>query len=198
VTIQLKSCVVSHHFTCEGDPAGLRRRADLDENGITYTGAVDAETQWIESYHFLSEHSERLEESPADPASFTLLTEQGADTYDFRTLSDEVGVTRYVGADTLTGETVVIDGVALDRTTYRIRAVAEDGTEMWSSEGNEYVQRDWRVFIAGTGTYFMPDGESFDVDDTPVEFIFPGESGFLSPRPKYGCGEVLSSFEIAG
>ena len=196
VTIQMKSCSVSHHFTCEADPPGYRRRADLDEMGITYTGAVDAETQWIESFHFRSGHSERLEAAPQDPASFTLLRDTGTDTYDFRTLSDEVGTTRYVGADTLTGEVVTIDGVELARTTYRIRAETEDGTTMWSSEGREYIHLDWRVFIAGTGTYSFPDGDSFSVDDTPVEFIFPGEPGFLSPDPVYGCNVVLSSVPL--
>lgn len=195
VTVQMKSCTVSHHFTCEADPDGFRRRVDMDELGITYTGAVDAETQWIESYHFRSDHSERLEDSPTDPASLTLLIDTGADTYDFRTFSDEVGTTRYVGADTLTGETVVIDGEGLLRTTYRIRAVNEQGEELWSSEGREFVHPEWRVFLAGEGSYRMPNGETFDVDDTPVDFIFPGETGFLSPNPVYGCNAVLSSYQ---
>jgi hypothetical protein len=195
VTVQMKSCTVSHHFICDADPDGYRRRVDMDELGLTYTGAVDAETQWMESFHFRSNHSERLEESPADPASFTALTETGADTYDFRTLSDEVGTTRYVGADTLTGETVIIDGEELLRTTYRIRAVNEAGEELWSSEGREFIHPEWRVFLAGEGTYRMPDGETFDVDDTPVDFVFPGETGFLSPNPIYGCNAVLSSFQ---
>ena len=198
VTVQMKSCSVSHHFTCETDPDGYRRRVDLDETGITYSGAVDAETQWIESFHFRSGHSERLEDMPQDPASFSLLVDTGTDTYDFRTLSDEVGPTRYVGADTLTGESVTIDGETLLRTTYRIRAEAADGTVMWSSEGREYIHPEWRVFLAGEGTYFMPDGDTFDVDDAPVDFIFPGEPGFLATSPIYGCNVVLSSYRPGG
>ena len=196
VTVQMKSCTVSHHFSCEDDPDGYRRRVDLDDLGFTYAGAVDSETQWMESFHFRSNHSERLEDSPTDPASFTLLIETGADTYDFRTLSDEIGTTRYVGADTLTGETVVIDGQELLRTNYRIRAISETGEELWSSEGREFIHPEWRVFLAGEGTYRMPDGDVFEVDDTPVDFIFPGEQGFLSSRPVYGCDAVLSSFEL--
>ena len=196
VTVQMKSCTVSHHFTCEADPEGFRRRVDMDEIGLTYTGAVDAETQWVESFHFRSDHSERLEDSPTDPASFTRLTETGTDTYDFRTLSDEVGTTRYVGADTLTGETVVIDGEELLRTSYRIRAVNEAGEELWSSEGREFIHPEWRVFLAGEGSYRMPNGEVFEVDDTPVDFIFPGDPGFLSPDPVYGCNAVLSFLDL--
>jgi len=37
-----------------------------------------------------------------------------------------------------------------------------------------------------------PNG-SFDSEDAPVEFLFAGETGFLSANPKYGCGETLSS-----
>ena len=29
--------------------------------------------------------------------------------------------------------------------------------------------------------------------DRPVQFIFPGEPGFLSANPKFDCGAVLSS-----
>jgi hypothetical protein len=192
LTVQMTSCTVSHHFRCEADPEGWQRRADMDEGGIAYFGAIDAETQWVESYHVLSEHSERLAPAPADPASFTELTSTGRDSYDFTTLSDEIGPTRYVGVDTLPGGTAEIDGVTLDRTTYEIVAYDAQGTEAWRSTGSEYVSRDWRMFLSGTGTTTIAGGETFEKDDTPVEFIFPGEPGFLSVSPKYGCGAVMS------
>ncbi|SMY09371.1 hypothetical protein [Flavimaricola marinus] len=193
VTIQMASCTVSHSFTCADDPEGVQRRVDLDEEGVTYFGAIDAETQWLESTHIRSGHSERLAPDPADPASFTALLSTGVDNFDFVTLSEEVGPTRYVGGDSLTGETVQIDGVTLDRTRYSIRAIDADGTEMWASEGYEYIHRDWRMFLSGLSTFTVPDG-TFEADDSPVEFIFPGEPGFLSPSPKHGCGVVMSSY----
>lgn len=189
LTMQSRSCRVTHYFTCEMDPEGWQRRMDMDENGMTYLGAIDDETQWMESFHLYTGHAETLEESPEDPASLSELIETGSNVYDFQTESDEIGISRYAGEDRLTGEQVEIDGVTLDETEYDITAYDEDGNVLWSSYGNEYISRDWRMFISGTSTYMTPEDGSVESDDTPVEFIFPGESGFLSENPKYGCGE---------
>ncbi len=192
VTIQSHSCSVEHHFTCEGDPTGVKRRVSLSEDGMTYLGSTDADAQWLTSFYAFSEHTERLEAAPTDPASLTELLKTGSDTYDFTTLSDEIGATRYVGEDHLTGDVVTIDDVTLQTTSYKITAFAADGTELWSSAGNEYVSDKWRMFIGGTGT-ITTSSDSFDKDDRPVQFIFPGEPGFLSANPKFDCGAILSS-----
>lgn len=191
LTVQMASCAVSHHFTCAADPEGWQRRVDMDEDGITYAGAIDAETQWMESAHFLSGHSERLAPDPADPASFSDLLATGQDSFDFMTLSDEIGPTRYVGEDRIVG-TEVIDGVTLDRTEFRVTAFDAEGNEVWRTAGREYISRDWRMFLSGTSSTATPDGETFDGDDTPVDFIMPGEEGFLSVSPRHGCGAVMS------
>lgn len=191
LTVQSESCQVDHHFTCEGDADGTRRRVSLDEEGMTYVGEIDRETQWISSFHVLSGHRERLEESPIAPASISDLIEQGVDDYDFRTLSEEIGTTRYVGQDTLTGRQITIDGVTLDETTYDLAAFDAAGNEIWSGKGHEFISRDWRVFFSGTGVVTTPDG-SFDRANRPVEFIFPDEPGFQSPNPKHGCGVAIS------
>lgn len=195
VTVQSKDCSVDHHFTCEGDPEGHKQRVSLTEQGVSYIGSTNFESEWVSSFHPFTGHSERLGSNPADPASFTELTENGLDTFDFETLSDEIGTTRYVGQDRLTGKTVRIDGIDLEETEYNIRALAPDGTEMWRAGGNEYISRRWRSFFAGTGTVTTPT-DSFDKDDSPVEFIFPGEPGFLSANPKHGCGVQLSLLEV--
>ncbi len=193
LTVQSVACSVGHHFTCEGDPEGHQRRVDIDEGGLTYFGEIDAETQWIASTFVTSGHSERLEENPADPASFTELLEIGASSFDFVTLSEELGPTRYVGADLLTGESVVIDGVELLRTQYIIRAENAAGEIMWEAEGNEYISPEWRMFLAGSGVTTVGE-DVFEDDRSPREFIFPGEAGFLSRNPKYGCGVTESSW----
>ena len=195
VTIQSRSCSVEHHFTCDGDPEGVKRRVSLNEDGLTYVGSTDREAQWLASYYPFTGHSEELEDAPADPASLGELLAKGVDTYDFQTNSAEIGTTRYVGQDRLTGQIVTIDGVALQQTEYQITAYGPDGSELWSSQGNEFVNADWRSFIGGTGTVTVPDGP-FDKDDRPVEFIFPGEPGFLSANPKFDCGAILSSAPV--
>lgn len=195
LTVQTTSCTLSHHFTCEGDPEGWQRRVDLDEGGVTYFGAIDSETQWMESVHVNSGISDVLAPDPADPASLSGLIATGLDTYDFRTISPEVGETRFVGQDRLTGNTVTIDGVTLDETEYNITAYDSGGGEMWRSEGREYISREYRMFLSGISTV-TAGGESWDSNDTPVQFIFPGEDGFLSGSPTFGCGAVLSSLIV--
>lgn len=192
VTVQGKDCTVSHLFTCSDDPAGHTRRADLDEERITYVGRVDSEAQWIESFHLLSGHSEQLESNPDDRASLSELLATDRDTWDFVTESAQIGPTRYTGEDRLIGERVVIDDVTLLRTEYEIVSRAADGQELWRGQGREFVHPEWRVFLSGISEYTTSDG-TFETDGTPVEFIFPGEPGFLSVNPKHGCGVVMSS-----
>lgn len=191
LTVQSENCEVDHHFRCSFDPEGNQRRVSLDEEGMTYAGMIDRETQWIESFHVRGGHREMLEENPDEPASFSDLTSSGIDDYDFRTLSEQIGETRYVGQDTLTGREVTIDGVTLEETTYDLTAYDEQGNELWSSKGNEYISREWNMFLSGTGTITTPNG-TFDRSSRPVEFIFPGEPGFLSANPKHGCGATIS------
>lgn len=192
LTVQMRSCTVSHHFTCDGDPEGWQRRVDMDQSGVTYIGTIDAETQWMESFHVFDGHTEVLEDNPRDRASLSELIAQGTDTYDFQTLSDQIGTQRFVGFDTLTGVTQEIDGVTLDQTEYQITAYDSGGGMLWESKGNEWISREFRMFLSGTSTITVPDG-SFETDDSPVEFIFPDEPGFLSVNPKHGCGETVSS-----
>lgn len=192
LTVQDRSCSVDHHFRCEGDAAGTQRRVSLSEDAMTYMGQIDAETQWLESYHPLSGHTEKLESNPAEPASFSELTSTGADDYDFATMSAEIGKTRYVGRDTLTGNTVVIDGVTLEETTYDLTAYGADGAVRWRTKGREFISREWNMFLSGAGTITTPT-DSFKKDSTPMEFILPGEAGFLSTKPKFGCGVMMSA-----
>ena len=192
LTIQSHSCSVEHHFTCDADPEGVKRRVSLSEEGLTYLGSTDEDAQWLSSFYPFTDHREQLEPNPKDPASLSTLLKTGSDSYDFQTLSDEIGTTRYVGEDRLTGQVVTIDDVALQQTEYNITAYGADGSTLWSSKGNEFVNAKWRTFIGGTGTVTVPEGP-FDKDDRPVEFIYPGEPGFLSANPKFDCGAILSS-----
>lgn len=191
LTVQKESCEVTHHFVCQSDPAGHQRRVVLTEDGMIYLGHIDAETRWIESVYFLSGRQERLAPGASDPASFSELVEKGVDTYDFETLSDQIGNTRYVGEDRLTGRLITIDDVTLQETEYEITAYDAAGNEIARSTGNQYISQDWQMFLSGTAVTVTPNG-SFEQSERPFEFIFPGEPGFLSSRPKHGCGATTS------
>jgi len=191
VTVQAANCSVSHLFRCETDPEGYQRRVDLNETGLTYLGVIDRETQWIESFHAADSYTSYLAPGAADPASLSELIATGRDGLDFQTVSDVFGLTRYAGEDRLTGETVVIDGVSLQRTAFDMTVHDQTGQTIWKIEGNEFIHPEWRTFLSGTRTYTTPEGVETE-DGTPVEFIFPGEPGFLGSRPRHGCDAMLS------
>ena len=195
LTIQSASCSVSHYFRCADDQSGEQRRATLDEEGLSYVGRISGEAEWLESFHLRSGHTERLQSS-VDPMSMSELLARDVDTWDFTTESREIGDSRYVGMDRLTGESVVIDDITLLRTEFALTSYDEAGNEAWRSEGAEYVHPEWRMFIGGQSSYITSD-DRFDSDNAPVEFIFPGEAGFLSVNPKYGCGVEMSSLSAA-
>jgi hypothetical protein len=191
VTVQKADCTVSHLFRCEGDPAGHQRRVDLNETGLTYMGVIDAETQWIESFHASTGDTTYLAPDAADPANLTELIETGRDELDFQTMSGMYGLTRYLGEDRLTGETVVIDGVELLRTAFEMVVYDQSGNVVWEIAGNEFIHPEWRTFLSGTRTFTTAD-DVVSEDGTPVEFIFPGEPGFLGSTPRHGCGVMIS------
>ena len=191
LTVQSADCEVSHHFICENYDAGVQGRVDLGLNGPTYIGTIDAEAQWVNSFNPDTGSTETLLLNPPDAASFSALIGTGTDTYDFSTMNDQTGVLNFVGQDSLSGETVVIDGVTLEQTNMQIMVLSEDGAELWRTTGHEYISREWRMFLSGTGETTSADG-SFKSDGSPVEFVFPGEPGFLSANPKFGCNTVIS------
>lgn len=198
VTVQERSCIVSHRFTCESDPEGWQRRADLDEEGVVFMSATDAEARWVESISPRSGIVEVLGDEAEIPASFSNLIATGVDRFDFTTRTDPDGiVTRFVGQDRLTGESVTISGVTLEQTEFVVTGYDEAGVEVWRAEGREFINRDWGIFIGGTRTTTVGD-ESWDSDSTPVAFIFPGEPGFLSTQPRHDCGVLLSKAPARG
>lgn len=195
LTVQKRDCEVDHHFRCARDPAGHQQRASFNETQMTYLGTIDAETQWVISHRVPYNYTEELEPNPAEPASFSTLLETGTDAYDFETESAQVGTTRYVGSDTLTGRTVTIDGVTLEETNYQMTASDSSGAMLWQSEGTEYISREWRMFVAGQSTVTTPTN-TFETDSRPMQFITAGEAGFLSLEPKFGCDILMSAAPV--
>lgn len=194
VTIQKRGCVVTHLFTCASDPRGQQRRADLNEDGLEYLGIIDGEAQWVESYHVAAGHTETLGPRIGDAASFTELLETGADSYDFDTTSDRYGVTRYAGRDVLTGNIVEIDGVRLHETEFELTVQDAEGDELFRVTGREYIHPEWRSFVSGVRSVRSANGV-IETDNTPVDFAFPGEPGFLARSPVHGCSVILGQAE---
>jgi hypothetical protein len=189
MTVQAKACRVSHYYTCQGDVPGHQWRVDIDQEGPFFYSKIDAEAQWIESYDPIKQ---TLDPSPADPASFSELLTSGVDTWDFTLSKADGTASRASGYDRLTGKTVLIDGISLRQTEVEFTEYGADGSVLRQARGNEYLHPEWRLFFAGPGETDLGDGQWLPIDGSPVQFIFPGEEGFLSSQPLYDCDALTA------
>jgi hypothetical protein len=112
---------------------------------------------------------------------------EGMDTWSF-SLSKEDGTgSRAEGYDRLTGQSVTIDGISLQQTEVDFTEYDLSGNVLRRSRGNEYIHPEWRLFFAGPGETDLGDGQWLPIDGSPLQFIFPGEEGFLSSQPLFDC-----------
>ncbi|MCE6961109.1 hypothetical protein LAZ40_18940 [Cereibacter sphaeroides] len=197
MTVQSRGCRVSHHFRCEQDPPGDQWRVDFDQDGIFFSSRIDHEAQWVESYEMFPTVKQVLEPNPEDPASFSELL-GGADSYAFGLRRDTGERSRVTGFDRLTGRSFTIDGIVLQETEFEFSETSIGGTVLRSARGHEYIHPEWRLFFAGPTQWDSGEGTSIPVDGSPVEFIFPGEPGFLSTEPLFDCDAILSQATEGG
>lgn len=196
LTVQSRSCLVSHHWTCEVDAEGTHWRATLDQDGAFYLSFTDAEFRWLRSWDLRSGGTDTLIEPEEDPASLTELLATGSDSMVFSIREENTLGTfqrDYTGFDRLTGETVVVDGRDLQVTEFAYEYGTPEGPRR--TVGNQFVHADWRLFFGGLETVTLPDGESFEGNYSPMEFAEPGESGFLTMQPLYDCGDMMSALD---
>ena len=192
MTVQAKQCRVSNHYRCAADPAGDQWRADFDQEGVFFFSRIDSEGQWVESFTLNPTVRQVLDPVRADSASFSELLATGIDTWDFGMTRDDGSASGARGYDRLTGKSVVIDGITLQETEVEFIESDVMGNTLRRARGKEYIHSDWRLFFAGPGETDLGDGQWLAIDGSPVEFIFPGEDGFLATQPKYDC-DVLSA-----
>ena len=191
LTVQTRGCTVEHFYACSGEPADHVWTALMDADGVVMRSLVGPDTQWLRFDHPTVAERWDLRGAPADPQSLSGLLETGRSESDFvmervvppgRTL-------RYRGDVRLTGEVVVIDGEALEATTYTFTA-AEGGRILEANEAAGHVSRDRGLVFGGVGRNTTT---GYEWDSTPVEFAEPGEEGFLDARPRHGCDALMSS-----
>lgn len=194
-TVQMRSCLVSQHYRCEGEPEGNQWAVQSDGQGPFFANLIDGETRWLQSYDLYTGEQDRLGEEN-DPASFSELLERGRDDFDFFTESSYGELRRYVGHDRLTGQTTTIDGIVLEQTEFELTAYDSDGAEVWSRKGKQYVHRGWRIFFPGTEHFENAFGDKADTVENPMEFALPGDKGFLENEPKYDCDTLTASLKL--
>lgn len=195
MTVQARQCRVSNHYTCSADAAGDQWRADFDQQGPFFLSRINHNAEWVESYD-LGDVAVRqtLDPNPEDPASFTELLATGTDTFAFNLSRDNGERSRVNGFDTLTGQTVVIDGVTLSETEFEFTETDANGVVLRQSRGREYIHPEMRLFFAGPSEWRGPDGDFLPINGSPVQFIFPGEPGFAATEPLFDCDPLMTRF----
>jgi hypothetical protein len=195
LTVQSRGCMVSHHWTCEADPEGHHWRASVDQDGPFYLSFSDAEFRWLQSWNLREGGTSILIEPEEDPASLTELLATGSDAMVFSLVTETTfGSSQrdYTGFDRLTGDEVTVDGQTLAVTEFAYQYPVDGGIRR--VEGNQFVHEGWRLFFGGIETVTEPNGESFEYDNSPMDFAEPGERGFLSMQPIYDCGDMMSGW----
>ena len=196
LTVQSRGCTVSHHWTCEADPEGTHWRVAVDEDGPFYLSFSDEEFRWLRSWGLRSNIRSQILEPEDDPASLTELFETGSDSMVFSLdfIGPEGSARRnYTGFDRLTGGEITVDGRTLLVTEFSFEYETPEGPRR--TEGNQFVHQDWRLFFGGVETTTLPNGETIEENNSPMEFAEPGEAGFLTLQPNYDCGAMMSSIE---
>lgn len=187
MTVQLASCRVAQYYRCEGDTPGDQWVAYFrQDGGPVFVSRIDRETRWMESTNTGSGIVDVLDEE-VDAASFSTLLRTGRDDYDFYTLSNDGWRLRHTGVDELTGRSVTIDGVTLQETRFSATATLEDGTFVYSREGNQYISEAHGRFYGGPEVMTDWEGTVERLDESPREFSRPGAPGFGSITPRFGC-----------
>lgn len=194
VTVQHSNCQVSNHYTCDADPKGDQWSVYADADGPNYVSHIDAETRWVLSFDPRTGDREVID-TEKEPASFSSLLKDGYDDYDFTTRTSNGVVARFVGRDTLTGKTQTIDGVTLEQTEFTLKSYNADRSLAYVREGHQFISRDWRLFFAGDESFTDESGAKVQAIEKPVTFSFPGDAGFLSQTPKFGCNEQMTQGE---
>lgn len=193
LSVQHRACLVTHVWRCAQDAPGLQWVALFGETGAIQVKQVDDEFQWLTTYYFNPPEARHMEQPAPDPESLTELFATGYDTYDFTVRPDNgASGRRYVGYDRLTGETE-IDGEPLNSTRFGFTVYDDGGNPVMNREGRQYVSDRHGLFFLGE-SWDPADPETVS-DSSPIEFIYPGEPGFFSSEPRYGCDVVLSSLE---
>lgn len=198
VTVQNRGCSVSQYFICEADPPGHQRSAIFGRDGLRHLSRIDAETRWIESSDPNTGLVDRLVEDSPDHASFDTLVATGRDDFDFWTETGTGERLRHVGEDTLTGDTVEIDGQPLEVTQFRLRTYDADGTLLIERAGQQFISRERGRFYGGIETQTDWTGQRQETNDSPVTFAFPGDRGLGETEPQFDCDQLLTRLGLAG
>ncbi|MBM7069123.1 hypothetical protein [Actibacterium sp. 188UL27-1] len=193
LTIQYKGCLASIYWRCSAAPDGITWEATYGEDGPISVSTYNDEFQWLDTFFFFDGSRQRIADEGPKPASLSELLETGENVYDFTTAEvgpDGMERTQYAGIDRLTGDTKTVSGEELLITEFAtVARDPETGEIRHTTEGNQYVLAEERLFLLGTDSW-SENGVTEESDYSPVEILRPGDKTFGKTKPRYECGAV--------
>jgi hypothetical protein len=191
LTVQSRQCEMANYYRCNAINPDHRWRALFNAEGLIYIGRLASEGAWIELIDLVEDTKETITVDSPDIPSFTTLIEAGADQYVYYLVDNSGSKSRLVGTDRLTGKSIVIDGIRLDEVDFRFEEYTLDNDLIENGFGQQFIVPEWKMFFSGL-EYWGEGADAEPVDNTPVQFIFPGEKGFFSTRPLFDCEMAIS------
>lgn len=187
MTVQSANCTVRVVYVCKGDTAGHVRVDTYGAGGLEQAARFDPDFQMLERTAPESGITSRLVEITDALHLATVLTE-GTDTYAYREEAlrgnDAPRSHRVTGRMDRAGDPVVIDGQALLLLT-GLRVVTLNTQETIVFVEEAYYDESATMVFGGRS--FVLGDTAPVLNRTPVDFIFPGEDGYLSVAPLHGC-----------
>jgi hypothetical protein len=183
MTVQIRGCMVRTVMLCApAKGAGPRIVVvQAHDNGqLIYLLDDDFQTLQIEDPSY---GNNTVTDMSGDMFSIRALLTTGSDSFAFSVTNEDGSRGTLGGTRVLTGEVVMIDGREQQLVKSVVSASYPDQSQERRSETSFY---DPALGVLLLGSVHV-EGMGEVVDFTPVDFIGPGEAGFLSTIPTEGC-----------
>ena len=194
LTIQAVDCTVTHYALCAFDGEAAAMQVRYDGSGLRQSQILDADNHPLRV--FSDTIDLRFDESVrADRMSSSILLAKGTDGYAFTLTSETAPISKmtFFGSDELTAKTVIANGFHLRELRGRyVRTTYFNGRSVTEAfEVEQYVEEEFGFFVPVRETRIGSAARKSS-EQAPVDFLRPGDDGFLSVQPLY-CGPGASS-----
>lgn len=184
VTIQSQGCFVRLVFTCSTDSQPLRWVASYGPNGPVSLTVLDL--SGMPQVMMTGKEQPRGTLDPdGDPADLAKALSGEADSFAYQMMFDDGSVLSTSGSFGLTGAEAEVDGRKMTEFQRIETTVYPNGTTSPELENRLVYDAELGLLVNTTSTE-RATGKVL-MDRTPVDFLFPGESGAESVAPLYGC-----------
>lgn len=187
MTVQERACTLRHIYDCNDFERGSQLVQRYSKEGKGNATLIDRNGNWLTTQFKGSSTSILDRKKSKKLMSLNALFTFGQARVDV--VMNYFGRPRVhaKGVDKLTGRKTTIDGVVLHETYVDVSFTdLNNGRVYHQTRGNEYVSKKYRMFF-GKNVKTTAYGVAKVIKNPPVDFIFSGEAGFTSTKPKYNC-----------